>query len=115
MEEKIVAFAGHRYEWNCIGIEEKLLQTIEKLINKGYTTFYDGACGAFDKKCLHALIELKRKYPQIKIIKILSYYLTMMTFIGHHHLFKLISFDKLYNQAPYIVYDNIFSKYYMKT
>ena len=74
MDEKVVAFAGHRYEWHCIGVEEKLLQTIEELINKGYTVFYDGACGAFDKKCLHALIELKRKYPHIKVIKILKYY-----------------------------------------
>lgn len=74
MSEKIVAFAGHRYEWHCIGVEEKLLKTIEELINKGYTTFYDGACGAFDKKCLHAVLELKHKYPNIKLIRILSYY-----------------------------------------
>lgn len=74
MSEKIVAFAGHRYDWHCIGVEEKLKQTIEELINKGYTTFYDGACGAFDRKCLDAVLELKHKYPHIKVIKILKYY-----------------------------------------
>ena len=74
MQDKIVAFAGHRFEWHCIGIEEKLLQTIEELINKGYTIFYDGGYGAFDKKCAHVVLELKHKYPQIKLIKILSYY-----------------------------------------
>lgn len=36
---KIVAFAGRRYEWQSIGIEEKLLQVLEELINKGYTIF----------------------------------------------------------------------------
>ena len=39
MDGKIVAFAGHRYEWHCIGVEEKLLQTLEDLIRKGYTSF----------------------------------------------------------------------------
>lgn len=74
MQEKIVAFAGHRFEWHCIDVEEKLSQTIEELINKGYTIFYDGGYGAFDKKCAHAVLELKHKYPQIKLIRILSYY-----------------------------------------
>lgn len=74
MADKIVAFAGHRFDWQSIGVEEKLLQTIEELINKGYTIFYDGSCGAFDKKCLHVVLELKHKYPNIKIIKILKYY-----------------------------------------
>lgn len=74
MADKIVAFAGHRFDWQCIGVEEKLLQTIEELINKGYTIFYDGACGAFDRKCLHAVLELKHKYPHIKVIQILKYY-----------------------------------------
>ena len=45
LKEKVVAFAGHRYEWHCIGVEEKL-------ICKGYTIFYDGGYGAFDKKVL---------------------------------------------------------------
>ena len=38
-KEKIVAFAGHRYQWQSIGVEEKLLQVLEELINKGYTIF----------------------------------------------------------------------------
>ena len=47
---KVVAFAGHRHEWQSIGVEEKLLQVLEELINKGYTIFYDGNYGAFDNK-----------------------------------------------------------------
>ena len=41
-KNKIVAFAGHRYEWQSIGVEEKLLQILENLINKGYTIFMMG-------------------------------------------------------------------------
>lgn len=61
--EKVVAFAGHRDSWRCIGVKEKLLQTIEDLIQQGYTIFYDGNKGAFDEKCFNAIVELKEKYP----------------------------------------------------
>ena len=71
---KIVAFAGHRYEWQSIGVEEKLLQVLEELINKGYTIFYDGNYGAFDNKCRNAILKLKNKYPNIKLVLILTYY-----------------------------------------
>ena len=72
--EKVVAFAGHRYEWHCIGVEDKLSQVLEELIQKGYTIFYDGNYGAFDKKCASAVLQLKHKYPHIKLIRILTYY-----------------------------------------
>ena len=71
---KIVCFAGHKDDWRCLGIKDKLFSTIEELINKGYTIFYDGDMGAFDKLCLECLICLKKKYPYIKIIRILAYY-----------------------------------------
>lgn len=73
-DDKAVAFAGHRYEWHCIGIENKLPEVLEDLINKGYTIFYDGHHGAFDEKCAHAVLQLKHKYPHIKLIRILTYY-----------------------------------------
>ena len=71
---KIVAFAGHRSELNCLGIEEKLCQTIEDLIQKDYTIFYDGNYGAFDIKCVDAVLKLEHKYPHIKLIRILTDY-----------------------------------------
>ena len=72
--EKIVAFAGHRHEWHCLGLEDKLMQTLEELIDKGYTVFYDGDYGAFDNLCARTVIKLKTKYPHIKLIRILTYY-----------------------------------------
>ena len=73
-DDKVVAFAGHRYGWHCIGVENKLPEVLEDLINKGYAIFYDGHYGAFDEKCAHAVLQLKHKYPHIKLIRILTYY-----------------------------------------
>lgn len=72
--EKIVTFAGHRNPWHCIGIENKLPTLLEELINKGYTIFYNGGMGEFDKKCEYALARLKKKYEHIKIYKIINTY-----------------------------------------
>ena len=74
MKEKVVCFAGHRYDWQNIGIEDKLEETIIGLIEKGYTTFYDGGKGYFDQLSSSIVIRLKTKYPQIKIIRVLTYY-----------------------------------------
>lgn len=57
--DKIGAFAGHRYEWHCIGVEDKLSIILEDLIHKGHTTFYDGHYGTFDEKCARAALQLK--------------------------------------------------------
>lgn len=74
MKEKIVCFAGHRHDWHNIGIEKSVKEEIIKLIEKGYTTFYDGGRGCFDKISASIVIKLKEQYPQIKIYKILTYY-----------------------------------------
>ena len=74
MKEKIVCFAGHREDFRNFGIENRLRDTIIELIEKGYTTFYDGGKGAFDNISARIVIDLKAKYPHIKIFKILTYY-----------------------------------------
>ena len=35
-DDKVVAFVGLRYEWHCIGIENKLPEVLEDLINRRY-------------------------------------------------------------------------------
>lgn len=74
MKELIVCFIGHRDDWRCRGIENILYETIENLIIRGYSFFYDGGYGAFDNMCAKAVISLKQKYPHIKLIRILAYY-----------------------------------------
>lgn len=73
-EGKVVCFAGHRDEWRNVGIEEKLKNAIEDLIQSGFTVFYNGDKGYFDKLCAKIVVELKEKYPYIKMYKILSNY-----------------------------------------
>lgn len=74
MKEKIVCFAGHRYDFQNIGIEKTLRDTIISLIKKGYTIFYDGGKGYFDKISAEIVLSLKKEFPEIKIYKILTYY-----------------------------------------
>jgi len=72
--EKVVCFAGHRLDIYNNGIEKQLKEILEKLINEGYTKFLNGYKGDFDKECASVLWELKKKYPHIKLVKVLSYY-----------------------------------------
>lgn len=74
MKNKIVCFAGHRHDWQNIGIEDKLKETIINLINKGYNIFYDGGKGYFDNISAKIVLNLKEKFPEIKIYKILTNY-----------------------------------------
>ena len=74
MTEKICCFFWHRYAFMCKVSRQKLKETIEKVILKGFTVFYHGYHGHFDDLCLSVVLELKKQYPHIKLIKILSSY-----------------------------------------
>lgn len=74
MDNKCVCFAGHRFDWQNIGIDDKLYETIENLIMQGYETFYDGGKGYFDELSALTVAKLKRMYPFIKLIRVLSTY-----------------------------------------
>ena len=73
-KEKIVGFAGHRNLWDNVGIEKVLEKNIIELIEKGYTVFYCGGKGYFDKLSCNIVLKLKKIYPQIKVFEILSQY-----------------------------------------
>lgn len=67
------AFFGHAH-FNFDSVAEKLKNIIIDLIeNNGVTEFYCGTHGNFDRLCTYTVTELKNKYPQIKLIKVLSY------------------------------------------
>ncbi len=74
MKEKACCFAGHRYEWQSVGVEGKLRYEIERLIQDGFNVFYDGGYGVFDEKARKAVVELRKKYPHIKLIRVTAYY-----------------------------------------
>lgn len=74
MKDGVVVFVGHRNEWQCLNLKDEIYKIFEQLIIEGYTTFYDGAHGAFDKLCMNVVCELKKKYPHIKLILISTHY-----------------------------------------
>lgn len=71
---KVVCFAGHRLDIYNVGIQERLESVLENLINQGYTSFLNGDKGDFDRICFDMVLKLKKKYPHIKIYKVLTYY-----------------------------------------
>ncbi|MBQ4154283.1 MAG: DUF1273 family protein [Clostridia bacterium] len=88
--EKTCFFAGHRpykftYEPEQ---EERFLTTLKNSINKtvreafdnGYDTFLCGGAIGFDIMCAESVIELKKKFPQVRLV-------CMLPFENHHNSF----------------------------
>ena len=67
----VCTFFGHRdlYE----DVSAPLYQAIQRLIEKGVTTFYVGHNGAFDRAVLGALKKMKTAYPHIQYAVVLAY------------------------------------------
>jgi uncharacterized phage-like protein YoqJ len=74
MENRFVCFSGHRDSWQNVGIEEKLVKVVERLIQNGYKNFYDGGMGEFDRISASVVFALKKKYPDVRIIRVETYY-----------------------------------------
>ena len=72
MKEKTCCFTGHRdippHEREKI--KALLMFTIEKLIERGVVFFGSGGALGFDTLAAQAVLELKQKYPQIKLIMV---------------------------------------------
>ena len=70
---KAVCFAGHRESWENRGIEEKLRELILMLIQEGYTLFYVGQKGEFDRLAARLLREIRSKNNSVRIMRVVSY------------------------------------------
>lgn len=78
MSAYTVCFTGHRpqklpwgYNENderCISMRNRTKIEIENSIKKGYHTFLCGMALGFDMICAEIVLELKQKYPYIKLI-----------------------------------------------
>ena len=69
---KSCAFFG--YSWYSFeAYEDKIRAAIVDLIDKGVTEFYNGDRGNFDRSCYRVIQQLRKEYPHIKHILILSY------------------------------------------
>lgn len=73
MRKKTVCFTGHRdiAPMDCLTIKHKLKNTLIKLIHEGYSCFISGGALGFDTLAAQAVLEMRKKYKQIKLILVL--------------------------------------------
>ncbi len=72
--KKICCFAGHSELYNKDTLYSQLMTAIDKLIVKeNIKEFWVGNYGVFDKLSAKAVTELKKKYPEIRLILIIPY------------------------------------------
>lgn len=73
MRDKTVCFTGHRElpVLKLISIKSKLKATLKKLIDEGYCYFGAGGALGFDTIAAQAVLELREKNPQVKLILVL--------------------------------------------
>lgn len=69
---KTCSFFGHRHLYD--NVDEKLMEHIEYAINVlDVTAFYVGGYGDFDGKVTSAMIDIRKKYPHVKLYLALAY------------------------------------------
>ena len=67
MNEKSVCFTGHRNVKITNELILKLNETLTDLIENGVTNFYAGGALGWDMLCEQAVIDLREKFPQIRL------------------------------------------------
>lgn len=68
---KNCCFTGHRNLKITQKLKDNLKSTLENLINQGVTDFYAGGALGWDMLCEHTVVELRQKYPHIRLHLIL--------------------------------------------
>lgn len=73
MKQKTCCFTGHRQlpDKDRNQIERKLESSIELLIRSGYLYFGTGGALGFDTLAAKTILQLRKQYPQIKLILVL--------------------------------------------
>lgn len=64
---RAVCFAGHRNFTVTPEIKDRLYKTLEALIERGAEDFYAGGSLGWDMFCEDAVLDLKKKFPHIKL------------------------------------------------
>lgn len=78
IKSETACFTGHRSQklpWKfneqderCLKVRATTKSKIETAINNGYKYFISGMALGFDMICAELVLELKKKYPQIKLV-----------------------------------------------
>ncbi len=76
MKNQTCSFTGHRHinPHDYQRMKKRLYEEIEKLIAEGYCFFGAGGALGFDTEASLAVLNLKRKYPHIKLILVLPFW-----------------------------------------
>lgn len=70
-KHKAVCFTGHRNVKETAKLKEALINQLVKLIDEGTTDFYAGGAVGWDMLCENVVIELRERFPHIKLRLIL--------------------------------------------
>ncbi len=70
---KTVCFTGHRNVRFTPTLRFYLIKLLEDLIYEGADTFYSGGSFGWDNDCSDVVLELKEKYPHIKLCIVMPY------------------------------------------
>ncbi len=68
---KSVCFTGHRNIKKTAELKKALIKQLVKLIDEGATDFYAGGAVGWDMLCESAVIELRERFPHIRLHLIL--------------------------------------------
>lgn len=78
LKMKTLCFTGHRSQklpWRfneederCVKMKQIAIEKIEQAILDGYVYFISGMALGFDMICAEIVLELKKKYPHIKLV-----------------------------------------------
>ena len=73
IREKSCCFTGHRRipENETASLKARLRETVEALIRRGYIYFGAGGALGFDMLAAETVLELRRIYPQIRLVLVL--------------------------------------------
>lgn len=91
MYGKICAFCGHRDVFDP-NVKKRAEKEIISLIEQGFTTFYSGGMGDFDKICEGIVCGIKRKNDKIKLCLVLPY---MKSSINHDRAYYNSLYDEI--------------------
>lgn len=103
VKSKTVAFTGHRDINGQDDIFELLKTHIKEAIANGYDTFLTGMAKGFDLLAGEAVIYLKEKYPNIKLVACVPY--KAKYFPGFSYEDSLI-FDDVLSRCDEILYSS---------
>lgn len=70
-KNKSVCFTGHRNVKETTELKNALIKQLVKLIDEGTADFYAGGAVGWDMLCERAVIELRERFPHIKLHLIL--------------------------------------------